>query len=337
MAEPQFIQVSFREMFLTFESILLKEGFAANDASITAHVFATNSLEGVYTHGVNRFPRFIQYSREGFVKVNAVPSRLHHAGGIEQWDGNLGPGILNALQITDRAMELASEHGIGCVALANTNHWMRGGYYGWHAARKGFVFIGWTNTLANMPAWGAVDVKLGNNPLVIAIPYGDDAIVLDMAMSQYSYGALELYQMKGEELPTVGGFDEDGKFSQDPAAIRKSGRVMPIGFWKGAGLSLLLDILAAALSGGLSTREVSSLKAEHSLSQVYIAIDLSKLAHYGSIQDVIQSIIDDYRKSVSDDGRPVRYPGERVIEDRAKNTRNGIPVLAKVWEEIKAL
>jgi 3-dehydro-L-gulonate 2-dehydrogenase len=86
---------------------------------------------------------------------------LHNCGGLEQWNGILGPGPLNAVYATERAMHLASAHGIGCVALGYTNHWMRGGYYGWQAAKKGFVFIGWSNTIANMPAWNAVDTRLG--------------------------------------------------------------------------------------------------------------------------------------------------------------------------------
>ncbi|MEJ7676228.1 MAG: Ldh family oxidoreductase [Chitinophagaceae bacterium] len=61
-----------------------------------------------------------------------------------------------------------------------------------------------------MPSWGAKDSRLGNNPLIIAIPYKDEAIVLDMAMSQFSFGKMELKKIQGEELPVPGGFDENG-------------------------------------------------------------------------------------------------------------------------------
>ena len=162
----------------------------------------------------------------------------------------LGPGIINALHVTGTVIYLADQYGIGCVALRNTNHWMRGGTYGWQAGKAGYVFIGWTNTIANMPAWGAKDAKLGNNPLVMALPYKNEAIVLDMAMSQYSYGALELSAMKNESLSVYGGFDGEGNLTKDPSAILASGSPLPIGYWKGAGLSLLLDLLATILSGG---------------------------------------------------------------------------------------
>src|SRR5690606_12554923 len=104
----------------------------------------------------------------------------------------------------------------------------------------------------NTPAWGALDNKLGNNPLVMAVPYENEAIVLDMAMSQYSYGAMEMQRLKGGQLPVPGGFDKNGNLSTDPDAILETKRTLPIGYWKGAGLSLLLDLLATVLSGGLS-------------------------------------------------------------------------------------
>jgi 3-dehydro-L-gulonate 2-dehydrogenase len=215
---------------------------------------------------------------------------------------------------------------------------MRGGYYGWRAAKKGFVFIGWTNTLANMPAWGAVDGKLGNNPFVMAVPFQDDAIVVDLAMSQYSYGALDMYRSKNEKLPTQGGYDTKGNLSDDPEEIRATGRMLPIGYWKGSGMSLLLDILASVLSSGLSTSELSKLPAEHALSQVFIAIDLSKLGNYPAIENSIKHIIDDYHTSKPVAGvNRVRYPGERAVYLREENMKNGIPVSTKVWQEIIAL
>ncbi len=326
------------EMQATFEAILLKNGFEQEKATKCAAIFTTNSVDGIYTHGVNRFPRFIKYLKEGFVKADEVPSLISKFGGIEQWNGNLGPGPLNAIHATETVMKLAQQHGIGCVGLSKTNHWMRGGTYGWQAAKAGFVFIGWTNTIANMPAWGATDAKLGNNPLVMAIPYKDEAIVLDMAMSQYSFGAMELSAMKNEKLSVPGGYDKEGNLTDDPNLILESWRSIPIGYWKGAGLSLLLDLLAAILSGGWSTNEITKEKVEYGVSQVFIAIDLKKLGNHSSISQIIENIINDYHNSISiDDSRKITFPGERVLQTRQKNIANGIPVLSSVWEEILML
>lgn len=332
------ITIPAKEMQECFTAILLKYGFTQERASQCASVFTDSSVDGIYTHGVNRFPRFIQYIKKGFVKVDAVPSLENKFGGIEQWNGNLGPGILNALQVTGTVISLANEYGIGCVALRNTNHWMRGGTYGWQAAKAGYVFIGWTNTIANMPAWGAKDARLGNNPLVIALPYKDEAIVLDMAMSQYSYGSLELSAMKNETLSVYGGFDTEGKLTNDPSAILASNNPLPIGYWKGAGLSLLLDLLATILSGGLPTCEISKKEVEYGLSQVFIAIDISKLGNHSAIAKTIEQILNDYHQSVPlDETKKIVYPGEKILQTRKNNLAHGIPVLKRVWEEISLL
>ena len=143
--------------------------------------------------------------------------------------------------------------------------------------------------------------------------------------------------MRNEELPVYGGFDTEGAFSKDPAAIIESQRVLPVGYWKGAGLSLLLDLLATILSGGLSTYELSKKNVEIGLSQVFICFDLKKLHHYASIPTLIKNIIDDYKQSVAAPGKQVSYPGEGTLRRRKANEANGIPVLKKVWEEILSL
>lgn len=326
------------EMNSLFTGILVREGFTHDKAFRCAQIFTETSVDGIYTHGVNRFPIFVQYIKQGFVKAEAIPSLENKFGGIEQWNGNLGPGILNAQFATETAVNLSKQHGIGCVALRNTNHWMRGGTYGWQAAKAGSVFIGWTNTIANMPAWGAKDGKLGNNPLVMALPYNSEAIVLDMAMSQYSYGAMELSAMKNEMLAVHGGFDVNNELTKDPSAILATSRPLPVGYWKGAGLSLLLDLLSTILAGGLATHEISSKEVEYGLSQVFIAIDLSKLGNQTAVSKTIEGILTDYRQSIPiDESKKIIYPGERVLHTRKKNLADGVPVLKKVWDEIKQL
>lgn len=320
-----------------FKRILLRYNFTEAKASDLAQIYTLNSLEGVYTHGVNRFARFIKYVVDGHIKPDKEPVCIHSLGAMEQWNGQLGPGPLNALVCTDRAIQLANQQGMGCVAIANTNHWMRGGTYGWRAARQGYAFIGWTNTIKNMPAWGGIDAKLGNNPLVFAVPYRDEAIVLDMAMSQFSYGAMDLAVLRNQQLSVPGGYDKNGVLTTDPASIRASERTLPIGYWKGAGLSLLLDILASLLSGGFPVVDLSKQNVENNLSQVFIAFNLSKLKNSNSIPSLLQHIIDDYHQSVPDKNAKILYPGERVLAVREENSKNGIPVIQKVWDEVMAL
>jgi 3-dehydro-L-gulonate 2-dehydrogenase len=336
--EPQLVHIPFAELKTQLKEILLSNGFPAPAAETCAEIFATNSLEGVYSHGVNRFPKFVQYAKSGYVDADSHAVVKHRAGSIEQWDGRSGPGPVNAIIASDRAMELAGQYGLGCVALANTNHWMRGGTYGWRAAKKGFAYIAWSNTIANMPAWGAKDPRLGNNPLIIAVPHAEEAIVLDMAMSQYSFGALEIRKQNKQRLPLPGGYDKEGNLTTDPGAIMESWRPLPIGYWKGAGLTLLLDVLATILSAGQSTAQVTAQEAETKISQVFIAVDIRKLHNHATIAMAINSILEDYHASVPEkDGIKVRYPGENVASIRLQNLRQGIPVLKETWEKVLAL
>jgi 3-dehydro-L-gulonate 2-dehydrogenase len=335
---PKLIRIPFEQMEKEFTRVLGGIGFESEAMSRCARLFAENTLDGVYTHGINRFPRFVQYVKDGYIRVNAKPELRHRAGAIEQWDGCLGPGPLNALFAVERAMDLSKECGMGCVALSNTNHWMRGGHYAWKAAKAGFVFIGWTNTTANMPAWGAVDCRLGNNPLVLGVPFKDEAIVLDMAMSQFSYGLLESHQVKSMPLPMPGGYNRDGALTTDASEILESRRLLPMGYWKGSGLALLLDVLAAVLSGGLSTSQISHEQVEFAVSQVFIAFDISQLSTNDTIQESVDGIVRDLHESVAaGETRTILYPGERVLHTRTENLKDGIPVDRSIWEEIQRL
>lgn len=332
------IRIPAVQMEREFHRILIKFGFDARKAEQCAHIFAVNSLEGVYSHGVNRFARFIQSVKDGHIKPSAEPERKHGSGALEQWDGGFGPGPSNAAFCTKRAIELSAEYGIGCVAIGRTNHWMRAGYYGWMAAKAGFVLIAWTNTNANMPAWGALDCHLGNNPIVLAVPYENEAIVLDAAMSQFAYGTLEVYRLSGKKLPLAGGYDARGNLTTDPSAILEAQRVLPMGYWKGSGMALLLDILSTILSGGLSTKEITARGSEHGLSQVFIAADISSLGNRHIIPKTIDDIIQDFRSSKpASEATEILYPGERVLRCRKENQKSGIPVDQSVWNEIVGL
>ena len=326
------------EMKSEFLRILSKHGMETHRAEKCAEIFMVNSLEGIYSHGVNRFPRFVKYIIEGYIKIDVVPALINKAGSIEQWEGNLGPGPLNASFSTDRAIEIAEQNGIGLVTLANTNHWMRGGTYGWQAARKGYVFIGWANTCVNMPAWGGKDPRLGNNPFVIAVPHDPEAVVMDFAMTQFSYGKMESFSIEGRKLPYPGGFNKNGDLTNDPDEILETMRPVPAGYWKGAGLSMLLDILAAILSGGLSTHQIGNCSKETGISQVFIAISIKGLHNFPSIQSTIDNIITDLKSSVPDGSQStIRYPGENIVQTRITNLKNGIPVDKGLWGKILSL
>jgi 3-dehydro-L-gulonate 2-dehydrogenase len=329
------VRVSFDELRQTLRRALLKVGFEQGRAEVCARLFAETDRDGVYTHGLNRFPRFLEMIGKGTVDVAASPARVEARGALERWDGRSGPGNLNAHDSMMRALELSRQHGLGCVALRNTNHWMRGGSYGWQAADAGALAFCWTNTLPNLPPWGGVRPLLGNNPLVIAVPRPAGHVVLDMAMSQFSYGALAAYRSRGETLPVDGGFDTEGRLTKDPGAVEESGRALPVGFWKGSGLALLLDMAAALLSGGLATHQIPPDPLEETrLSQVFLAFDLAALGGAASAARLADDIVEGLHAG---EGEGVRYPGERTLQIRRENMEKGIPVEPAVWEMVRSI
>jgi 3-dehydro-L-gulonate 2-dehydrogenase len=332
-------RVPFNELHSHLTAALIRLGFAEPRASLSARLFAETTRDGVYSHGVNRFPRFIAMIRNGSVDPAAEPRPISRFGALERWDGQRGPGNLNAHAAMSRAIALSREHGIGCVALANTNHWMRGGTYGWQAAEAGVIGICWTNTMPNLPPWGATEPAIGNNPLVIAVPRAAGHVVLDIAMSQFSYGAIETYRKRGGMLPVDGGFDAAGRLTRDPAAIESTQRLLPIGYWKGSGLAIMLDMVAATLALGQATHQITSDPArETSLSQVFITINPAALGNQPALDRIAADIVESLHcAQPAEAGNPVRYPGENTLRIREENTRLGLPIDPALWQEIVSL
>ena len=284
------IRLDYLEIEMVLEAVLLRHGFKGDKARLCARLFTETSLDGVYSHGLNRFPLFLQMVEEGIVKPGNKSSMVHSLNNFETWDGNLGHGNLNAWACMDRAIQLARKSGMGTVSLRNTNHWMRGGSYGLQAARAGCVGICMTNTKPNMPPWGGRETKVGNNPFIISVPNEPYPILLDMAMSQFSYGKMEVLEQRGEKLPFAGGFDMDLQLTDEPGAIIESELALPMGYWKGSGLAILIDLLVATLSGGLTTAEIGQHADEHGLSQIFIAFDLEQIADGASRSRIIDEI-----------------------------------------------
>ena len=331
-------RIPFDELRERVERVLLGLGLSPERAELSARLTAETDRDGVMTHGIARLPRFAQGVREGLIDPSAVPERVAAFGALERWTGHRGPGNLAAHASMQRAVSLATEHGLGCVALGDSSHWMRAGSYGWQAAEAGFAAMCWSNTLPNLPPWGASTPALGNNPLVIALPrFGSgqaEPIVLDIAMSQFSYGSLAKYAGRGDALPVPGGYDEQGALTTDAAAIERTQRALPIGFWKGSGLSFVLDVLAAMLSGGQATHEFSRDPAkEVGQSQVFLAIAPQSLASIAELHAVAEGAIAAIHQAAPiEAGKLARYPGEGARAKRDESLKLGVAVEDAAWD-----
>ena len=316
---------------------LLNAGLTDEQAEICAEVHTQSSADGIESHGLNRVPRLIEYINKGWINLHGKPTLTGAKGAVENYDGNLGLGIINAIFCTDRVMELARIHGIGCVALKNTTHWMRGGTYAWRMAESGFAGICWTNTESCMPLWGSDEEGVGNNPFCIAIPREDGPVVLDMAMSQFSYGKIGVYRLKGEQLPYPGGFDVNGNLTTDPGTIEKTRRILPAGYWKGSGMAIALDLAAALMANGNSGSDMDERNQGSCTGccQIFIAYDPYLFGIKAEIQKMLNRRIEAVHSSHPEhkNGK-ISYPGERTLAARKKSNLEGIEVNEKIWNQV---
>ena len=331
--------IAYEEALSVTRTALLKAGFTPEKAERLSGVFCQNTLEGVSSHGLNRFPRFLSDVANGVVDVNAEPECVSALGGMEVWDGHMGPGPLIAEAAMGRAIELAKTHGIACVSVRNSNHWQRAGRYGWQAANAGMMAILWTNTCKNLPAWGAKNSAVGNNPFVLAVPRKKGPVVVDVSMSQFAYGRLEIASQNGEQMPVPAGYDRDNNITTDPAAVLETRRPIPIGYWKGPAMALALDMMAAGSSLGRTTSMIGGEgPREVGLSQMFIAINYAGLVGEDEAQKRFDDAVDALLASEPiDPEKPVRAPSGNIRKTVERNLKNGLPVNEKTWEKILAL
>lgn len=334
------IRVAYEEVKKNVKQAFLNLGLTEEQAETCATIHTQSSADGVESHGLNRIPRFVEYVQKGWINLEGKPQLVGAKGAVENYDGQLGIGITNALFCAERVAELAKEHGIGCVALKNTTHWMRGGTYAWKMAEAGFMGMSWINTESCMPLWGSDEPSVGNNPFCMAIPREDGPIVLDMAMSQYAYGKLGVYRLAGKQLPYPGGFDKDGNLTSDPGAIEDSKRILPTGYWKGSGMALALDMAAALMANGKCGTDMDNANQGSCTGccQIFIAYDPYLFGSKEEIQAMLNKRVDAANAAHPEhEGGHVSCPGQRTISTREKSMKDGVSVDEAIWEQICAL
>ena len=331
------LRIPFDTVKETVRKGLINAGLSEEQAEICATIHTQSSADGVESHGLNRVPRFVEYIQKGWINLAGKPELVGAKGAVENYDGQLGIGITNSLFCTDRVIALAKEHGIGCVALRNTTHWMRGGTYAWRMAEAGFAGMSWINSESCMPLWGSDVPGVGNNPFCMAIPREDGPIVLDMAMSQYAYGKLGVYRLAGKQLPYPGGFDKDGNLTSDPGAIEATMRILPAGYWKGSGMAIVLDLAAALMANGkvgtdMSASEMGSCGG---CCQIFIAYDPYLFGTKEEIQEKLNRRVAAADSTHPDhEGGRVTCPGERTVAVRSRSMKEGVAVDEAIWEQV---
>ena len=309
----------------------------AQDARRFAEIFAGNSLDGVYSHGMNRYPRYLSDMQSGLCDAKVTQAeRVSGLGGLEVWDAHFGVGPLIAQQMADRAIELARTHGIACVALRNNSHWLRAGRYGLMMADAGMMGLCMTNTCMNLVAYGAKEPSTGNNPITIAIPRRAGSLVMDMAVSQYAFGKLEIMAQEGGMLDTPCGYDTDGNLTNDPKKIVESGLMTPMALWKGSALSIMIDLMVSMLSLGRTSLEIGKpADGEKGMSQMFVCMNPAAVIDMDKAEAQMEKTIAFLNSLEPKDGaHGVHAPGENLEKTRARNRERGIPVTEDTWQKI---
>ena len=309
----------------------------AQDAKRFAEIFAGNSLDGVYSHGMNRYPRYLSDMASGLCDAKVTQAeRVSGLGGLEVWDAHFGVGPLIAQQMAERAIELAGTHGIACVALRNNSHWLRAGRYGLMMADAGMMGLCMTNTCMNLVAYGAKEPSTGNNPITIAIPRRAGSLVMDMAVSQYAFGKLEIMAQEGGMLDTPCGYDTDGNLTNDPQKIVESGLMTPMALWKGSALSIMIDLMVSMLSLGRTSLEIGTpADGEKGMSQMFVCMNPAAVIDMDKAEAQMEKTIAFLNGLEPKDGvHGVHAPGENLERTRARNRERGIPVTEDTWQKI---
>ena len=309
----------------------------AQDAKRFAEIFAGNSLDGVYSHGMNRYPRYLSDMESGLCDAKVTQAeRVSGLGGLEVWDAHFGVGPLIAQQMAERAIELARTHGIACVALRNNSHWLRAGRYGLMMADAGMMGLCMTNTCMNLVAYGAKEPSTGNNPITIAIPRRAGSLVMDMAVSQYAFGKLEIMAQEGGMLDTPCGYDTDGNLTNDPQKIVESGLMTPMAPWKGSALSIMIDLMVSMLSLGRTSLTIGTpADGEKGMSQMFVCMNPAAVIDMDKAEAQMEKTIAFLNGLEPKDGvHGVHAPGENLEKTRARNRECGIPVTEDTWQKI---
>ena len=328
--------VSYAEAVAAMEKGLLPY-MSAEHAHHFAEIFAGNSLDGVYSHGMNRYARYLSDMKSGLCDASVMEAeRVSGVGGLEVWDAHFGVGPIIAEQMANRAVELAKEHGVACVALRNNSHWLRAGRYGLMMADAGMMGLCMTNTCMNLVAYGAKEPSTGNNPITIAIPRRAGSLVMDMAVSQYAFGKLEIMAQEGQMLDTECGYDVDGNLTNDPKKIVESMLMLPMALWKGSALSIMIDMMVSMLSLGRTSLEIGDpSKGEKGMSQLFICMNPAAVVDMDKAEEQMEKTIAFLNGLEPKEGsHGVHAPGQNLEKIRKRNLENGIPVTEETWQKI---
>jgi LDH2 family malate/lactate/ureidoglycolate dehydrogenase len=319
-------------------------GLPPADAAKVAELMTEADLVGADAHGVFRLPQYVQRTQAGGFNPRPNITVTRTASATALVDGDNGFGHLVMARAAETAIAIAREAGIGWVGVRRSNHAGAAGVYA--AMPLAHDMIGLYSAVANanhMAAWGGTELLLGTNPLAVAIPASEEApVVLDVATSIVSYGTIKNYRLQHKPMPEGWMVDaKTGETITDPANSGE-GLLLPMGGYKGAGLAIVLGLLAGTLNGAAFGRDVIDFNADDATAtntgHFIVALDVSRFMPIEAFKSEVDRHLCDLRNSKRLPGvEAIRLPGAERAKRRADRLAHGIPISGELMAKLDKL
>ena len=316
---------------LSAEALRASNTSAANARSVARSIAAAEA-DGLHSHGLMRLPAYCKHALCGKVDGRAIPRVESAAACAIKVDA--GCGFAHPAIDAGFCMLIPAARKLGIAALAVRNSYNCGvvGHHVERLAVEGLIGLAFVNAPAAIAAWGGRKPMFGTNPIAMGTPRRHGTpMVIDQASSVIARGEVMLKAREGKPIPAHWGFDAEGKPTTDPNAVLKEGSMAPAGGYKGATLALMVEILAAALTGANFSCDASSLTDNRGgpprIGQFFIAIDPS--AFTDDFADRIETL---FTAILSESG--TRLPGERRKAARAAAAKSAIAISRGLFEDI---
>ena len=340
-AEPIRVEFSRLRYFIAhaFETV----GMPPEDARTVAALMAEADLQGSDGHGVIRLAPYLKRIRGGAVNLRPNIHVVQERAATALLDGDNGMGHLVMKRAAELAIEKARVAGIGWVGTRWSNHAGPASLYARMPLAAGMVGLYFAVGNANhLPPWGGLDMLLSTNPIAAAIPTQDEPpVVLDMATTVAAYGKVKAYAAQGLQMPEGWMVDRQGNALTDPRRAGE-GFLLPIGGYKGYGLSLVVGLIAGTMNGAAMGKDVIDFNADATsptnTGQAVAAIDPAAFGDPGEFRQAVDVVVRDLRAAERMPGvERIWMPGEQSHHRRIERLRDGIPVPAQLAAGLDAL
>jgi L-2-hydroxycarboxylate dehydrogenase (NAD+) len=320
--------------------LLRSAGVPKADADVTAERLVGADARGRTGHGLIRLVPYLDRIRAGGINVAPEIRVLSDRPSSAQVDGDNGLGQVVVTRATDLAVEKAAHTGVGVVGTVRSNHAGAAGLYALRAAEAGMVGIYLAVANANgMPPWGGRNPLLGTNPLAIAVPAGHGAtpFLLDIATTAASHGTIKTTRAAGLPMPEGWVVDREGRPITDPA-LADEGFLVPMGGYKGAGLTIAIGLLAGVLNGAAFGSAVVDhrldLTTPTNTGQLLVVLGADLFRPMTDALGGVTAALSELRRSDGPGTDDLRLPGDRSAELWAAAVSDGLDLPASLWDQL---